>query len=124
MLTDKTPLTGGARETPLAAPIVAFSPPVDEKREATRFRREEGTDFAVIWHTPGEEHLVEVHDESLTGLGLIVDPIIGLKIGTVLNVVYAGEHMDGEVRHIEEMTGKHLVGLRCARITPRVPEDH
>ena len=88
-----------------------------ERREATRFRRESGTDFAVLLRESEEELLVEVHDESLTGLGILADGELGLCLGAHIQIVYAGECLDGEVAHVTPRSGgKVLVGLRCQRI--------
>jgi len=92
---------------------------VDERRQATRFPREAGTDFAVIWRDQGEGLLVEVHDESLTGLGILVDAEAELQLGNHIHIVYVNEYMVGEVRHIERQPdGKYLVGLRCEKAIP------
>ncbi|MCA9198788.1 MAG: PilZ domain-containing protein [Planctomycetales bacterium] len=90
--------------------------PVDEQRQATRFPYAEGTKVAAVWREPGDELLVDVHDESLGGLGIIVDSTLGLEVGSCLNVIFAGEYMDGEVRHIEQIGDRYLVGLRCQKV--------
>ena len=69
---EPTPASNGA-----AGPF----DPLDERRQATRFPRLPATDFAVVWQTPGEEILAEVHDESLTGLGiLLADVSLGATV--------------------------------------------
>lgn len=113
------------KESPLQVDVVPTSSPisvqqyrllVEERREASRFGRESGTDFAVIWRESGEELLVEVQDESLTGLGILVESSLGLEVGSRLNVVYTGEYLDGEVRHIQQDGEQLRVGLRCRRM--------
>ncbi len=87
---------------------------LDEHREATRFEQEPGTDFAVIWQVPGEESLVEVHDESLTGLGVFMTDVASYHVGTEATIVYHGSVLHGEVRHIEHFAdGTWLVGWKC-----------
>ncbi len=107
---------------PTPASNWAASPfdPLDERRQATRFPREPATDFAVVWQTPGEEILAEVHDESLTGLGILLADVSTLQLGSKLDVVYTGSLMRGEVRHIERRDdGRYLVGLRCESLLPK-----
>jgi len=116
MLTNKSLPGQGVDQTPLAASTQECRRWLDERRAASRFRREEGTDFAVIWREPGEELRVEVHDESLKGLGIVVDSKLGLEVGSRLHVVYRGEYMDGEVRHIEQKGERYRIGLRCRRM--------
>jgi hypothetical protein len=116
MLTRGSDTIQGLEQTLQPASAQECGHPLDERREATRFRREEGTDFAVIWREPGEELLVEVHDESLSGLGIVVDSKLGLEVGSKLHVVYAGEYMDGEVRHIQPEEDRYRIGLQCRRM--------
>ena len=118
MLTKRDPNASGDTEA-CSQPKKTFCTQ-EEQRQATRFRREENTDFAAIWRESGEEILVEVHDESLTGLGIIVDDdTLDLKLGSHVQVVYAGEYLQGEVRHITmQPHGKKLIGLRCERLEP------
>ncbi len=116
MLTKGSIPTQGSDQTPLAASTQECRHPLDERRKASRFRREEGTGFAVIWREPDEELLVEVHDESLSGLGIVVDSRLGLEVGNKLHVVYAGEYMDGEVRHIQQEGDRYRIGLQCRRM--------
>ncbi len=93
---------------------------LSERRLASRFPREPGTDFAVIWQTLGDEILAEVHDESLTGLGLLLKDLGDLREGSQVDVVYTGSLMRGEVRHIEaQFDGTFLVGLSCERLFPQ-----
>lgn len=87
---------------------------LDEHRQASRFEQEPGTDFAVVWQVPGEELLVEVHDESLTGLGVIMTDMATYHLGTEATIVYHGSVLQGEVKHIEHHAdGTWLVGWEC-----------
>lgn len=123
MLTEREPNSGDMAEEPSTPPTKTFCAPLHERREATRFQHDDGTDFAVIFREPGEELLAEVHDESVTGLGILVDAELDLQLGSHINVVYAGEFMQGEVRHITMQSGgKCLVGLHCQRILPEEAE--
>jgi hypothetical protein len=95
-------------------PRLNSSPVADERRRATRFHKEPETEFAVLWIVPGEPILAEVHDESLGGLGLVVDDGIPLAVGDVVDVVYAGDLLKSVVRHIQEpVDGRRLVGIEC-----------
>lgn len=91
---------------------------LDERREASRFKREGGTDFAVVWRDIGEEYVVEVHDESLTGLGIFVESHLELEleVGSRLRVMYTGQYMEGEVRHLRQEGERYRVGLECRRL--------
>ena len=95
---------------------------VDELRNWTRFARERGSDFAVIWQESGQEVLAEVHDESLGGLGVYLDDITGFDIGREVNLVYAGEFMRAYVRHVEPRDGEYVVGFECERGFAGMPE--
>jgi hypothetical protein len=99
-----------------------FAPP-DERRGATRFPREEGMDFAVIGRDCDEKILVEVRDESLTGLGIVADTDLGLQVGSYVHVDYAGENLQGEIMHLTmQADGKYHFGLRCERQAPPAAE--
>ncbi len=90
---------------------------VDEQRHATRFERDRGTDVAVLWTQGGDEQLVDVHDESLGGLGLYLKNVDDLQIGTQVNIVYLDQFLNATVRHIEpHEDGGYVVGFACERI--------
>lgn len=90
-------------------------PAVLEDRQATRFRKEPDTDFAVVWQKPGDELLCEVHDESLLGLGLILKDVGAFHVGTAATLVYHHDVLVGTVRHITPLAnGTFLVGFECA----------
>lgn len=90
---------------------------LEEKRNSTRFMREEGSDFAIILMDDGSELNVEVHDESLGGLGVIVNDAQDFQPGSQVKVFYAGDHFLGEVRHINiQSDGRYVIGLSCDRI--------
>ena len=87
---------------------------LDDHREATRFVQEPGTDFAVVWQLSGSELLVEVHDESLTGLGIVMTDVGTFHIGSEATIVYQGHVLHCEVKHLEEQfDGTWLVGWEC-----------
>ena len=89
--------------------------PVDELRTSTRFPRERGTDHAVIWHPQCGEMLVDVHDESLGGLGVYVAGA-DFFVGQEVEIVYAGEFFRACVRHMEpQEDGEYIVGFACER---------
>lgn len=89
---------------------------VDELRGWTRFTKERGTDFAVICRPQTEEMLVEVHDESLAGLGVHVKDVEPFVVGREFDIVYAGEYFAARVAHVESHEdGGYLVGFACDR---------
>lgn len=117
MLTEREPSPDDEAKASIVPPAAESSAPRDERREATRFLRESGTDFAVIWCDAVDEILVEVHDESLTGLGILVDSQVDIQLGRQFKIAYAGELLRGEVRHFEpQPNGQLLVGLSCQRL--------
>lgn len=90
--------------------------PVDELRSSTRFIKERGTDQAAIWNEQFNELVVEVHDDSLGGLGIYVKDAVCF-VGQQLEVVYAGEFFRARVCHVEPQdNGEYIVGLDCDRI--------
>lgn len=98
-----------------------YVPLVNERREASRFERNEGMDVGIIWRQNGEEYFVEVHDESVTGLGILTEDTLDLQIGSVVHVSYAGEYLEAEVRHITQQSDqKYLIGLITR---PNLPEQ-
>jgi hypothetical protein len=89
----------------------------DELRKSTRFRKERGTDTALLWLDDKEPELVDVHDESLGGLGLYLDDIEGICTATEITIIYAGEALRAEIKHIERQTdGTFVVGFDCAHV--------
>ncbi len=89
----------------------------DELRKSTRFRKERGTDTALLWLDENEPVLVDVHDESLGGLGLYLDEIDSICTAAEINIVYAGELLRAEIRHIErEPDGTFIVGFECKHV--------
>lgn len=91
--------------------------PVDELRSATRFPKEDGTDFAVIWHDQCDEMLVEVHDESLGGLAVVVSEPDLFVVGHEVEIIYAGDFFRARVCHIEPYrANRFVVGFACERV--------
>ena len=89
---------------------------VDELRSWVRFCKDPDTDFAVILHPDLDELLAEVHDESLGGIGLLLDDATQFPVGKEVEIVYAGELMLSYVRHIEPYPDdRFLVGFQCDR---------
>jgi hypothetical protein len=87
----------------------------DERRNATRFVKEPGMDFATIVQPDALAGTVEVYDESLGGLGLILDDVASLRVGQALQVVYAGALVRGTIRHITlRDDGRYVVGICCS----------
>lgn len=121
MSTEKTP--DNVEKEALILRRKKYCSQLDELRGSTRFEREEGTDFAVIYRETGEAILVDVHDESLTGIGILVDSDLDLRVGSHVHVIYAHEYLEGKVRHItSQPCGRYIIGLSCQRLLPRKTE--
>jgi hypothetical protein len=87
---------------------------LDERRGTSRFVKDSEMEFATIVRADGEESIVPVHDESLRGLGLILDDVAHFPPGSEADIVYAGSVMRGIVRHVEPRSdGRYLVGFQC-----------
>ena len=101
---------------PDSAPRSSSTSPFEEQRQATRFRKEPDTEFAVIRLLVGVELLAEVYDESLTGLGLIVADASNVSVGTTATIVYQGDALAASVRHVNQRPdGTFFVGCQCWR---------
>lgn len=86
----------------------------DERRQSMRFPREPGTDFAAVLHPAQCEGRVEVANESLGGLGVIVDAPLLYEVGMAMELVYAGGYLTATVCHVTPTAdGRFLVGLKC-----------
>lgn len=71
-------------------------------------------DTALLWLDNNEPVAVDVHDESLGGLGLYLDDIEGICTATEINIIYAGEALRAEIKHIERQPdGSFVVGFEC-----------
>jgi hypothetical protein len=98
-------------------PVCDFG--LEDLRQSTRFRKEPGTDFAVIWRPGGEEVLAEVYDESLTGICLVLADTSQFPVGTLAELIYHATPLHGEVRHVTpQPDGSFLVGFACERWPP------
>ena len=97
-------------------PQSSSTPLTEEQRKATRFVKEPDTEFAVICMAPGVELLAEVHDESLTGLGLIVADASEFEVGMQATIGYHRELLCGTLRHVSPRPdGTFLAGFECHR---------
>lgn len=119
MKKEQEPVSGRTSRQPAqSAKKTSFT--LDERRDSTRFQHDEGMEFAAIWLETGEEILAEVHDDSLGGLGILLEDSFGFQPGSDVQVVYAGEHLQGKVRHITmQSDGRHMIGLECRRALPK-----
>ena len=101
-------------ETPSQFDLSAAPTSVDERRDSTRFPKDSGMDFATIIHPESCAGHVEVHDDSLGGLGILVSDPATFDLGVRLEMVYAGSHLSGTVRHVtKQPSGDYLVGIDC-----------
>jgi hypothetical protein len=88
---------------------------LDERRRATRFVREPGTDYATIVSPESLAGPIEVADESLGGIGVVVTDRNPFFTGQVLGIAYAGSSYQARVCHItKRRDGRFTVGLLCA----------
>lgn len=93
---------------------------VDELRRATRFVQPPDEVFAAVWLDGGDAILAEVHDESLGGLGLLLEMGCGIGLGSTVQVVFAKTHYAAQVCHMQPWDDHRLlVGLRCEVSPPR-----
>lgn len=89
----------------------------DERRNASRFIKDGGSDFAVLYLAADEPHLVEVHDESLGGLCLCIEPHLTLTLNQEVDIIYASSIFRGIVRNIRDTSSpRQLVGFHCEPI--------
>ena len=88
---------------------------LDEHRESTRFERDPGMDYASIVSPESLVGSVEVADESLGGMGLVVDDRGPFAIDQVIELSYSGSLYRAQVRHITRRDdGRFIVGLLCS----------
>ncbi len=62
----------------------------EERRKASRFRKEPESSYAVLLHPQREEMLAEVHNESLGGLAVFLAGDSAFAVGQELDVIYLG----------------------------------
>ena len=88
---------------------------LDERRRSTRFVREPDTDYASIVGPSPLVGWVEVADESLGGMGLVVDDRAPYFIGQIIELTYAGTFYRAQVRHITRRNdGRFVLGVLCS----------
>jgi len=90
---------------------------VDELRGWSRFRKERGTDVAIVFRPRREPLLADVHDESLAGISLYQDDIEGCHVGDEVEMIYENQFFRARVRHVEpqDEDGQYIVGFECER---------
>ncbi len=88
----------------------------EERRHASRFGRDEETEFAAVWLTPSEEVIVPVCDESLGGLSLLIDDPSRLSVGGEVGIAYAESFFRATVVHLRARgDGKYVVGFKTTQ---------
>ena len=89
---------------------------VDELRHWTRFAKERGTDVALVFHPHLEQILADVHDESLSRIGLYLDDIWSFDIGQEVEIIYDNDFFRASVSHVgPHREGGYIVGFSCER---------
>ncbi len=92
----------------------AFYLPTDERRQATRFNKEPGTEYVVLRMPDGAELAGEVQDESLGGIAVLLNEVQELAVGTEIWISYAGDSLRATVRHCTLLPdGRQRLGLDC-----------
>lgn len=70
----------------------------------------------ILWTSEHTSQPAVIHDESLTGLALLVDNISELKVDRDVRIVFPERKMWAIVRHISRHTpGWHRIGLEWGR---------
>jgi len=89
---------------------------VDELRSWTRYAKERGTDVALVFHPQDDQILADVHDESLSGIGLYLEDVRSYDVGQEVEIIYDNEFFRARVSHVEPQdVGGYIVGFSCAR---------
>lgn len=92
---------------------------VDEQRNSTRFAKEPESAYAVVFHPEMEELSAELHDESLGGMGLVLEDAAHFCVGQEVKIAYLDSFLKAKVRHIEPRDdGKFVVGFECEPVNP------
>jgi hypothetical protein len=90
--------------------------PTDERRKATRFEKEPGTEYVTLRAPCGREIVGEVQNESLGGMAVLLSDGRGLSVGSELRVSYAGDTLQAIVRHLELLAdGRIRLGIDCRK---------
>lgn len=86
----------------------------EERRNAMRFPRDPGMDFAEIQSPSTLAGTVEVVDESLGGLAVMLPENATIEIDQQLQLRYAGGVYRATIRHITSRTDGYVtVGIAC-----------
>jgi len=89
----------------------------DDRRRWQRIRKSPETDHATIRFRNQSELVVEVYDESIGGLGVLVDGKPDFECFDELEIHHNGELIIGTVMHIDLMDNEqYLVGFHCERL--------
>ena len=92
----------------------SFHLPIDDRRQATRFEKEPGTEYVVLSGPGSEQRTAEVQNESLGGMAVLLPADVEWPVGTPLRFCYAGEVLQAVVRHAESLAdGRLRLGLEC-----------
>ena len=90
--------------------------PASEARQWSRFGKPADMEFALILQPDREDILAEVHNESINGIGVLLDRATTLQLCRELDIVYLGELLRAQVCHYERRAdGRYLVGFQCER---------
>lgn len=96
----------------------------EERRKASRFRKEPESSYAVLLHPQREEMLAEVHNESLGGLAVFLAGDSAFAVGQELDVIYLGSFSRATVLRVEpQRDGRVLIAFDCEPLLPREWDD-
>ncbi|MBW3598130.1 MAG: hypothetical protein KY475_12760 [Planctomycetes bacterium] len=84
----------------------------EERRQASRFARDEELEQAAVWFSPGEGKVYPVCDESLGGISLVVDDPARFPVGDDMGIAYARSFYQATVVHVHQRDdGAFIVGF-------------
>jgi len=71
----------------------------------------------MVFHPVLENLSAEVHDESLGGMGLVLEDATHFCVGQEVEIAYLDSRFKAEVRHVRPHDeGRFLVGFKCESV--------
>ena len=97
------------RETEKRSPRNVL-PYISDRRQWSRTASD--VNQVQVWTTATDYHLAEIHDESLTGLAVLIDDVSKLSVDREVRLTFPDRQLWAIVRHIQPpVNGKYRVGL-------------